>query len=109
MNGIIRRTSTFLPYGTSGPIASTTGIPLRKKYISAPTGNAIPVTFMSSPTFSRNTAFLSLMVHPLHRRISPMTGKQFKVVSPYKPSGDQEEAISHLSSGIHDDLRMQTL
>ena len=38
-----------------------------------------------------------------------MTGKQFKVVSPYKPSGDQEEAIHDLSAGIRDDLRMQTL
>ncbi len=38
-----------------------------------------------------------------------MTGTRFKVVSPYKPSGDQEAAIRDLGAGIRDHLRLQTL
>ena len=33
----------------------------------------------------------------------------FKVVSPYRPTGDQPEAIKALSEGIHDDIPYQTL
>ncbi len=34
---------------------------------------------------------------------------EFKVVSSYKPTGDQPEAIAELSKGIEDDLKHQTL
>ena len=41
-----------------------------------------------------------------HDRLS---GKPFKVVSPYEPAGDQPQAISALAKGVNADLRYQTL
>lgn len=35
--------------------------------------------------------------------------KPFQVISPFKPAGDQPQAIASLSQGVHDGLRFQTL
>ena len=36
-------------------------------------------------------------------------GKMFKLVSEYKPTGDQPQAIDYLSKGIEDGKKFQTL
>ncbi len=38
-----------------------------------------------------------------------MNDKQFRAISPYKPSGDQATAIRQLSDGLKNDMRAQTL
>lgn len=41
--------------------------------------------------------------------VSAKGGKMFKLVSNYKPTGDQPQAIEYLSNGIKEGKKFQTL
>lgn len=44
-----------------------------------------------------------------YQKQNPVKGKAFTLTSPFKPSGDQPDAIHQLSEGLHDGLLHQTL
>ena len=43
------------------------------------------------------------------KTIQSQSGKAFELVSEYKPTGDQPEAIEYLSKGIEEGKKFQTL
>ena len=48
-------------------------------------------------------------MHKMRKKSMNKWGKMFKLVSKYKPTGDQPNAIKYLSKGIEDGKKYQTL